>query len=63
MNPLLEALKVLGGSRSVQEIASNVAEVAHLTDEQLQVPHGNGRGYWEVEYAWLGRGTTSRCTA
>ncbi len=53
MNPLLVALRDLGGSATIQEIVTKVSAIAQLTDEQLQVPHGKGRQS-EVEYrlAW-----------
>jgi restriction system protein len=54
MNPLIEALVNLGGSATVAEIVTKVAEIAGLSEDQLQVPHGSSRGYSEVEYrlAW-----------
>ena len=55
MNPLLQALKDLGGSGTIEEIASKTAEIAELTDEQLDLPHNPERGGWtEFEYrlAW-----------
>ena len=53
LNPLLEALKSLGGSASIAELNDKVAEVAGLTEEQLAVPHGDNRGS-QVAYrlAW-----------
>ena len=53
MNPLLEAIKSLGGSASIEELNDKVAEVAGLTEEQLAVPHGENKGT-EVAYrlAW-----------
>jgi restriction system protein len=53
MNPLLEALRQMGGSATIEEINSKVAELLELGDEQLQVPHPRGRGS-EVDYrlAW-----------
>ena len=55
MNPVLEALKDLGGSGIIQEIDAKASEVARLTDEQLAVLHNPDRGsQTEVEYrlAW-----------
>lgn len=55
MNPLIQALKSLGGSGTVEEIDAKVAEIAGLTDEQLQVLHDPEKsGQTEVEYrlAW-----------
>ncbi len=53
MNPLLEALKSLGGSASIAELNDKIAEILGLTEEQLAVPHGDNRGS-EVAYrlAW-----------
>jgi len=55
MNPLIQALKGLGGSGTVEEITNKVAEIARLTDEQLEVLHDPAKGgMTEVEYrlAW-----------
>ncbi len=55
MNPLIQALKSLGGSGTIEEIDAKVAEIAGLTDEQLQVLHDPEKsGQTEVEYrlAW-----------
>ena len=54
MNPLLEALKHLGGSGTVEEINNKVVEIAGITDEQLEVLHNQKDGRSEVEYriAW-----------
>ena len=53
MNPVLQALRDLGGSGTIEEINARVFEIGELTDPQLQVPHTRGRGS-EVEYrlAW-----------
>ena len=53
MNPLLEALKSLGGSASIAELNDKIAEILGLTEEQLAVPHGDNRGS-QVAYrlAW-----------
>lgn len=51
MNPLLTALKILGGSGSIEEINAKVAEVANLTDEQLEVLHNPEKGgITQIEY-------------
>ena len=51
MNPLIEALKSLGGSGSIKEINHKVAEITGLTDEQLAVPHKPEKGKpSEVDY-------------
>lgn len=55
MNPLITALKSLGGSGTIEEIDSKVAEIAGLTDEQLEVLHDPEKsGQTEIEYrlAW-----------
>jgi restriction system protein len=49
MNPLIKALKDLGGSGTIEEIATKVVENSDLTDEQLEVLHNpekrsNGSG-------------------
>jgi restriction system protein len=52
--PTLKALKKLGGSGTIEEINENVYEIAKISEETLQIPHGeNGLGS-EVEYrlAW-----------
>ncbi len=54
MNPLIQALKSLGGSGTIEEIFNKVVEIAEIPDEQLAVLH-KGKGYQsEVEYrlAW-----------
>ncbi len=55
MNPLLQALRELGGSGTVDEIADKVAQIMGLSDEQLDVLHNPERGAMtEFEYrlAW-----------
>ena len=55
MNPLIKALKELGGSGTIEEIDSKVTELAGLSDEQLEVLHNPDKGsQTEVEYrmAW-----------
>lgn len=44
MNPLIKALKRLGGSGTIEEINSETAELAGLTDEQLEVLHNPEKG-------------------
>ena len=39
MNPLLSALKDLGGSGTIEEINSSTVEHLQLSDEQLEVLH------------------------
>ena len=55
MNPVIQALKSLGGSGTIEEINSTVFEIVGLSDEQLEVLHGPEKGgQAEVEYrlAW-----------
>jgi restriction system protein len=55
MNPVIHALKSLGGSGTIEEINNKVAEIAGLSDEQLEVLHNPEKGgQTEVEYrlAW-----------
>jgi len=55
MNPVIEALKGLGGSGTIEEINNRTAEVAGLSDEQLEVLHDPEKGgETEVGYrlAW-----------
>ena len=44
MNPLIKALKDLGGSGTIEEIDAKVAENSDLTDEQLEVLHNPEKG-------------------
>ena len=41
MNPVLQALKSLGGSGTIIEIDSKVAEILDLSDQQLEIPHNS----------------------
>jgi len=55
MNPVIQALRSLGGSGTIEEIDSQVAEIAGLSDEQLEVLHDPEKGsQTEFEYrlAW-----------
>lgn len=55
MNPVIQALKALGGSGTIEEINDRASEIAGLSDEQLEVLHKPGTGgRTEVEYriAW-----------
>ena len=55
MNPTLQAIKLLGGSGTIEEIDNKVADIAGLTDEQQDVLHNPEKGgKTEVEYrlAW-----------
>lgn len=62
MNPLILAIKNLGGSGTIEEINNKVAEIAGFTDEQLEVLHDPAKGgATEIEYrlgwsrTWLKR--------
>ena len=55
MNPVIQALKSLGGSGTIEEINNEVSEIAGLSDEQLEILHNPEKGgQTEVEYrlAW-----------
>ncbi len=55
MTPIIQALKMLGGSGTIEEINDRVAEIAELSDEHLEVLHKPEKGsQTEVEYrlAW-----------
>lgn len=55
MNPIIHALKQLGGSGTIEEVNNKAVEIAGLTDEQLEVLHDPNKGsQTEVEYrlAW-----------
>jgi len=52
--PTIKALHELGGSGSIEEINSKVYVLAEISDETLQVPHGEEGTVSEVDYrlAW-----------
>lgn len=55
MNPIIHALKQLGGSGTIEEVNNKAVEIAGLTDQQLEVLHDPNKGsQTEVEYrlAW-----------
>jgi len=55
MNPVIQALKSLGGSGTIEELNDKTSEIAGLSDEQLEVLHNPEKGgQTEVEYrlAW-----------
>jgi len=55
MNPVIQALKDLGGSGTIEEINYKASEIEGLSDEQLEVLHDPEKGgQTEVEYrlAW-----------
>lgn len=54
LNPLIKALRALGGSGSIQEIYDKVVEVERLSEQVLSQPHGESGDQTEVAYrlAW-----------
>jgi len=55
MNPLLQALRDLGSSGTIEEIANRVAEIMSLSDTQLEVLHNPEKGglsEFEYRLAW-----------
>lgn len=55
MNPVLQALKALGGSATIEELNNLTAQIANLSDEQLEVPHNpetGGQSEAEYRMAW-----------
>jgi len=55
MNPLLEALRVLGGSGTIDELASKVSEVMKIPEGVLAIPQDpkrGGRSKFEYRLAW-----------
>lgn len=54
MNPLIMALKELGGSGTINEINEKVYKILDLPDNVLDVPHGDNGNQSEVAYrlAW-----------
>ena len=52
--PTLKALEELGGSGSIEEINTKVYEIAKISDDVLQIPHGEEGTVSEVDYrlAW-----------
>lgn len=55
MNPLLESLRDLGGSGTIDEMANKVAEVMQLSDDHLEILHDpdkGGRSEFEYRLAW-----------
>jgi restriction system protein len=51
MNPVIQALKSLGGSGTIEEINDKASEIAGLSDEQLEVLHNPEKGgQTEIEY-------------
>ena len=51
MNPVIQALKSLGGSGTNEEISNKVAEIAKIPSERLEVLHNPEKGAMtEIEY-------------
>ncbi len=51
MNPLIQALKILGGKSTIDEIDKKTAEIAGLTNEQIKLLHKPGeRPETKVQY-------------
>jgi restriction system protein len=51
MNPVIQALKNLGGSGTIEEINNKVAELAKIPSDQLEVLHNPEKGgMTEIEY-------------
>ena len=51
MNPVLQALKLLGGSGTIEEINDKVTELIKLPSEQFDILHNPEKGgMTEVEY-------------
>src|SRR4051794_4196846 len=56
MNPTINALKVLGGSGTIEEINSKAVEIADLSPEQLNILHNpekDSRSEVEYRLAWV----------
>jgi restriction system protein len=59
MNPLLQALRELGGSGSTDEIYQRVAANLELPEEVLNVAHDpETSNQTEVQFGWHGRELT-----
>jgi len=41
--PAVEALKVRGGSATIEELEEDVAEALRLSEQARAIPHGDGR--------------------
>lgn len=54
LNPVIQALKKLGGSGTIEEINNKVAEIENIPSEQLEVLHNPEKGgVTEIEYRLL----------
>ncbi|NLF63561.1 MAG: hypothetical protein GX579_03055 [Chloroflexi bacterium] len=64
MNPLLQALRNLGGTATLDEMVHEVADVMGLAPAQLAILHAPGKSSTsEVSIAWPGRVLISGNTA
>lgn len=64
MLPTLNALESLGGSGSIEEIASAVIQALNLPDTVTSQAHNPEKSsQTEVEYLWLGHERTSKSMA
>jgi restriction system protein len=52
MNPLLQALRTLGGSASIAELGDQVARDLGISDDDLSVAHDERRTEFEYRMAW-----------
>lgn len=50
INPLIKALRELGGSGTIAEIYEKVVKILNLPDEMLEIPHGREGAQSEVAY-------------
>src|SRR5260370_13437584 len=51
-NPVLEALKKLGGSASISELDEEVTRSLHLTDKEIAEPHNERMTKLQYRLAW-----------
>lgn len=51
-NPLLKAIKNLGGSASISELEDEVIKNLHLTENEIAEPHDERRTKFEYRLAW-----------
>lgn len=52
LNPLLEAIKKLGGSGSIPELNEEVTKSLHLTDKEIAEPHNDRYTKLQYQLAW-----------
>ena len=51
-NPVLEAIKKLGGSASISELDEEVTKSLHLTDKEISEPHNERMTELQYRLAW-----------